>query len=319
MNSIEKIYNNIKTVGRMSLATIVTTGKKSGNNDMRRDALYYREYSSQKYSNVPNLDQLDISTETYLGLIYKGYNEEQKFESDEIWMNSKNIDNFKEFIISAYEEISSNAEKIYGKNSVNKEYDDFIIQTGYDENGNGFGTVDAMGHTVFIYPVVCFYDNDTKSYNGIMLGIEDSEGRQFGQEMAISTLYDLASIVKEYNPLMEGRLTYLTSLMYQILNGGVSISSSNVSSKNSSRTLKARPGIKKPIKRRPTLSEAYASNNENDDITDTEEELEETTTTETFKKPIVKATKTNKASLESILNESESIDINLDDEDGEDY
>ena len=324
INSIEKIYNNIMNIGRMSLNTIVTTGTKN-NDNMRLDSFYYNTFKSEKYADADMLDQLRINNQKYLGLIYKGKNENNEFESDEVWIGEKYLENFREFLIDSYEQISSNADAIYGKNSVNPEYDEFQIQTGYEEDGSGYGNIDGNGHVLYVYPEVCFIEGDNKiSYPGIVLVIEKSDGKQFAQEMSLNTYRLLASTVKDYNLLQDSRATIIEGMLYQLLsNGGGAISTPNKKN-NLSRPLKSRNGgnVIKPLTKRTPLSEVInnkAANEDNDEEVETEVEETKTTKKKISSGKKVVAKKTNKVALNDILNESEEIELDLDDEEGEEY
>ena len=332
-NSIEKVYNKIIEIGKIRLDTLIKTGRKV-KDDMRRDALYYNEYESQQYSNVDQLDQLTISNDCYLVLSYKGYNDDQEFEHDEVWMNGKNLENFKDFLVSAYNEIVENANKIYGKKSVNNEYEDYVITTGRDDEGNGFGDVDSIGHKVYVYPEVCFTQETEKPYNAVVLCIEDKDGKVYGQEMAISTFGSIATIIERYDLLADSRSTMIEAMLYQILNSGAATTSSSVSRPSTSRPLKSRNGSRinrKPLPTRPSLSELVNKDN-NDDDDDNEAidvDVEEDVTVEkkTSKKASGKKTvtkkkaatpkNTSKVGLSDILNEAEDVTINLDDEEEE--
>jgi len=329
-NSIEKVYNKIIEIGKIRLDTLVRTGRKV-KDDMRRDALYYSEYESQQYSNVDQLDQLIISNDSYLVLSYKGYNEDQEFEHEEIWMNGKNLENFKDFLVSSYNEIVKNANKIYGKNSVNNEYDDYTITTGRDDEGNGFGDVDSIGHKVYVYPEVCFTQEKEQPYNAVVLCIENQDGKVYGQEMAISTFGSIANMIEKYDLLVDGRNTMIEGMLYQILNNNAATASSSVGRPATSRPLKTRNGsriVRKPLPTRPSLSELVNNDNDDEEVINESIDVEEEEAVEKKapkksggKKNIVKKTatpkKTSKVGLTDILNEAEDVAINLDDEEDE--
>lgn len=339
MAQIEKIYNRVLGMGKLELTTIVVTGKKNSS-EMRVDGMYYHDFKSEKYSNVANLAQLDIKNDAYLGLVYKGYNEDNVFESEEVWMNSKGIDNFRDFLMAAYEDITTNADAIYGKNSITPEYEDWTMETGYDEDGNGFGNVDNLGHTIFIYPQVCFVDENTP-YNGVVLGIVNEDGGQVGQELGLTTLYNLLMTVKNYDLLAENRAATITGLLYQLLNSSSSSSGSSGTVKKSFKPLKSRATteIKKPIQRRPLLSDELKKHHEEEDVEEEDTTVEEVEVEEapapkksfkkaskaaasaapakTVKKKTVVAKETNKIALNDILNEADDIEIDLSDEEGE--
>lgn len=331
--SIEKIYNNVMTVGRISLDTLVVNGSKNSEN-MRLDSLYYNTFQSEKYADVDQLDNLKINNQKYLALIYKGYNDEQKFESEEVWVSDKYLDNFKDFLIDAYEQLSSKADEIYGKTAVNPEYEEFIIQTGYEEDGSGYGNIDGLGHTVYVYPQVCFIEEEAKkSYAGVVIVIENEDGEQYAQEMSLNTFRLMAMTVRDYNLIQDARATMIEGMLYQLLaNGGGSISSP--AKKNLSKPLKSRNSLKPLQKRRP-LSEVI---NSDDDDDDESAELEENDVEEVEEKPKRKvvgkgnkssapsktvkktaAKTTKKIALNDILSESEGVELNLDEEEGEEY
>mgnify|MGYP000853352109 CR=1 FL=1 len=316
--SIEKVYNNVFTVGRMSLETLVVNGSKNSEN-MRLDSLYYNTFQSEKYADVDQLDNLKINNQSYLCLIYRGYNEENKFESEEVWIGPKYLENFKDFLVDAYEQLSSESDKIYGKSSVNPEYEELIIQTGYEEDGGGYGDIDGLGHVVYVYPQVCFIEEEAKkSYPGVVLVIENDKGEQYAQEMSLNTFRRMAMTVRDYNLLQDSRATMIEGMLYQLLSsGGGSISSPG--KKNLSRPLKSRNSVVKPLQKRKPLSEVIAEDNDDDDV---EEDIEVEETPAPKKKITKKKTpakKTNKIALNDILNESEGMELNLDDEEGEEY
>lgn len=313
MNNIEKIYGRVMNLGNMSLDTIVVNGIKSTKNDMRLDSMYYNEFDSSKYSNKSTLDQLTIKNNFYLGLCYKGNDEDGNFVTDEVWMSPMNIETFKDFLKEVYEQISSKAEKIYVRNRIAPEFEDFIIQTGYDENNQGFGPIDSLGHTIYAYPTVIVSTND-EMYNGIGLGIENSDGESVVQELSITTIYAMIMTLENYNLLTDSRLVTLIGMSYQNNTG----SSSSVSTGSRTRSnLKSRSSIiRKPFIKK-TLTEA--NNEAEDEEIEIPEDMQEE---EKPKKKVIKkssATKKNepKIGLEDILNETDNIDdLDLDD-DGE--
>lgn len=311
MQSIEKVYGNILTVGRFSLNTLVINGSKNQNNEMRRDAFYYNEFDSKKYSNVGVLNQLNINTNNYFVLMYSGYDENQKFQREEIYMNNKNLENFKEFLFSSYKDISEKIDNIYQNGKINPEYEDYIVQTGYDENGEGFGNIDSLGHTVFIYPAICLTTDGKSTYNGIVFGIETKDGEQFGQEMSLNTFYNIIEVLDKYNLLIDARLVSISGLIYQTLNKTSNTASpiSRPHNNTNNNFMKPRT-IKKPIQRKPLLSEALKGVNTS--------ETEDKTPAVPIEKPTktVQPKETNAMSLSDILNEADNVELDLDGDGG---
>jgi hypothetical protein len=313
-NSIEKIYGKVFEVGHMSLNTVIQNGTKTPSNEMRRDSYYYNTYESGKYSNLDKLDQLQINYNSYLALSYKGYDKNKKFFNKEIWMNNTSLENFKDFIEYSYDYISQNAKRIYGKNDINKEFEDFIIHTGYNDDGSGFGAIDSLGTISYVYPVMLSTEDNKNTYNGIMLGIETPKEEQYEQEMSLSTFYTFVMTIKNYNSQLDGRLVSIMGLLYQILNDESSANS--YSGPSYSNKIPSRTVTKKPvIQRRQTLSEAMATVKK-DEEAEEKEEIKEELPKRSTKKNVVK--KTEKVSLNDILAEAENMEIDLDDE-GEEY
>lgn len=324
VNNIEKVNGYIMSIGRMSFFTHVKNGSKNPNNDMRRDSCYYRTYPSENYANVGELNQLDIKTQSWLVFRYEGYDENNKFFSEEIFMNGKSIDNFRDFLDYSYDEISSNSDKIYGKGKVNKEYEDFMITTGYEEDGSGFGYVDTFNHTLYVYPQICFTDDNKSSYNGIVLGIQTEDGEQYEQEMSLATFFQLVKIIDNYNLFNDSRLVMIEGMLYQLLLGGNSITTSSVGVNRNTPTRPVRNMGRKPIQRRQTLSEAFAAEKDDEDESEESSTPTKTVTKTNTKKVVTKSTPVRQSnsksiSMEAILNDAENEDLDLDDEDGEEY
>jgi len=338
MRSIEKIYNRLFSVGKLTLETVVTNGAKNAS-DMRLDAFKYDTFKSNKYSNVDTLDQLRINSNAYLSVSYKGYNENNEFENEEVWIAEKYIGNFKDFLVSAYEQIIEKQSEIYGKNSVNPEYEDFIITTGYDEEGNGFGFIDGNGHTIYMYPEMLAIqgDDDTKTlYQGVVFVIETKDAKQYAIEMGLKTLYNMSLIVNNYDMTLDARLTSIMGLLYQSASGSssgsVKASNTNVRPSGLSRPLKSRNGGTSPVApaaAKPTSVKKPSLENALDDM---EEDLDEEETTAPApkaapakggkkiisKKPVTKTTKS--VSINDMLNEADDVDVDIDlDEEGEDF
>ena len=75
-NLIEKVYNEVTKIGRISLLTYVKNGRKNPKNDMRMDSAYYREYASEWYSNCDTLNQLTLTPQAWLVFKYEGYDDD---------------------------------------------------------------------------------------------------------------------------------------------------------------------------------------------------------------------------------------------------
>lgn len=321
MNNIEKVYGKVFNLGKLSLDTLVVNGTKNPDNDMRKDSMYYRTFDSSKYTNVATLDQLNINTTAYLVLGYKGHDENDKFVSEEVWMSPVGIETFKEFLNYAYEDIYKNSSSIYVKGRIAPEYEEYIVQTGYDDNGGGFGNVDSLGHILYIYPTICVTHDGNDVYNGVVIGFQDKDGNDYVQEMSLNTLYTLVNIINKYDYLNEMRLVTLIGMHYQSLTGNTNVVSSPSPSRPKS-GLKSRAAIRKPLPIKKTLSEAIAEADEEVEIP--EDMTEETTEPKKVKKTVKKSSAkpvTKKAEpkigLADILNESEDIELDLDDEDEE--
>lgn len=336
-NSIEKVVNNILSVGKISLNTVIVNGDKNPSNSLRRDSLYYRSYNSEKYSNASTLDQLDINCKKYLVISYKSYDKDEEgegtFTNKEVWINEMNIQTFKDYIEDAYAQISENVNKIYKKGKITPDYEDFMIVTGYEEDGSGYGNVDGDKHTLFIYPVVCVTTDGNKTYNGVAFGFQENEtGEQFGQEMSLNTLFNIVNIMQNYDLITDSRLTLIAGLLTQIRDSSeVGTESASTGYSRPKSGMKARP-IKKPIQRRQTLTEAVESGSLESDFADEEDpefptevkkenKVKKTVKTSKTKSATKKASakETNKISMTDILAEADNIeDLNLDDE-GEEY
>jgi hypothetical protein len=183
---------------------------------------------------------------------------------------------------------------------------------------------------MFIYPTVIVTEDKKNVYNGIALCIENSDGEQFGQEMSINTFYGIVTTLNNYNLLTDSRLVSIEGMLYQILNSSGTTSSSVGSPKRS--FSKITPRSRNPIQRRKTLSEALKNEDDEEEevkqlsLEDDEEEIETTPkktiskkkVTKKFSAPIKKTeSKAPTISMSDIIEESEDIELDLDDDDEE--
>lgn len=330
--SIERVTTELFSIGNFSFDTVVLNGTKK-NDGMRKDSTYYNEYKSEKYSNVDTLNSLDVRIQSYFAINYKGYDENNNFESYSVYMNAKNFYNFKCILNSAYDKLSAHVNEIYVNNRIAPEYEDFILeQSGYFDDGTGFGNIDGAGDILMIYPVMCVTPDGNSTYQGIGMYIEAPDGRTYVQEMAVTTFYSIVETINNYNLSVMSLLTYIVGEVYQ--NGGnATIQKSGVSRTPGKQNIPPRSPMGN---RRLTLTEAMNSrkvvkpSNVNNTPVDDSEVVEDNTeevipprktvTPKNTKTPVKKAAGGSKLSLTDILNQAENVEVNLDeDEDGEEY
>lgn len=331
-NLIEKVYNEVTKIGRISLLTYVKNGRKNPKNDMRMDSAYYREYASEWYSNCDTLNQLTLTPQAWLVFKYEGYDDDNKYFTKEIIMNDKGIDSFKRLVITVYNKISENYDNVYGKGKIKPEFEDYMPTTSDEE----FGDVDSNGNVIYVYPAIAFSEENKVPYNAVVIGFQTVDEEQYEQEMSFATFEQLCFKLENYNLLNDSRYTMIEGMLYQLLENGVGISSSNVSkaaipSRSSRPSRIIRPGASKNITKRQSLSEvraaaaaAKASSTE-DDLSD-DDSIEDEEVIETVSKKVkptggkktIAGKASTKISMEAILNDSENEELDLDD-DGEEY
>lgn len=229
-NSIEKVEGTVFVVGNMKLATTIVNGTKSSVGD-RLNSIYKKSYKSKKYNDEMMLDQLYINTSDFLVLSYKEYADKTVI-GDDIYMSYKQIDLFRNFLDEIEGTFVANADKVYKKNDISKDYSEVFITS---EPMIGDKTISA-------YAAKCETE-DRMLYNGVVFVIDSQDDTNcFYQEISLDTFLTMKSIIDNYNLSIEGKLINIQSMLFQLLDGNTSSSSGGSMPSRTSRTPARRPG-----------------------------------------------------------------------------
>lgn len=263
-NGIEKVEGTVFVVGNMKLATTIVNGSKSSVGD-RLNSIYKKSYKSKKYNDEIMLDQLYINTSDFLVLSYKEY-ADKTVVGDDIYMSYKQIDLFRNFLDEIEDTFIANADKVYKKNDISKEYSEVFITS---EPMIGDKTISA-------YAAKCETE-DRMLYNGIVFVIDSQDDTNcFYQEISLDTFLTMKSIIDNYNLSVEGKLINIQSMLFQLLDGNTSSSVGGSIPSRSSRTPARRPGRSfAEMKARQNKKLSSASEDEEDYDENDEIEIEE--------------------------------------------
>lgn len=313
--TIEKVESTIFSWGNLKFNTTVINGSKDLKEN-RKDAFYYRTYDSQKYNNENTLDNLSINYNKFLVVSYKAYNENNEFESVEIYLSFQHIESLKNTIIEAYEQLSEYASKIYGDNKINPKFEELIWQLDHLSQDRSIG----------IYPDK-IEDSNGVLQNGVVIVLLDND-LQVQQPMNFNVFEGLVNVIKDYDLLTDARLVSIEGLLSKLLLSGNSESITPTRT-----TLKGRNngGFTKPngIGRKTTTSiKDLIDDDENDEteLDTSEKEIKPATKKVTKnnknKKNDSKTTKKkpvedNSTSLDDMLKAGEGYEFSLSDEDEE--
>lgn len=229
-NGIEKVEGTVFVVGNMKLATTIVNGTKSSVGD-RLNSIYKKSYKSKKYNDEMMLDQLYINTSDFLVLSYKEYADKTVI-GDDIYMSYKQIDLFRNFLDEIEDTFVANADKVYKKNDISKDYSEVFITS---EPMIGDKTISA-------YAAKCETE-DRMLYNGVVFVIDSQDDTNcFYQEISLDTFLTMKSIIDNYNLSIEGKLINIQSMLFQLLDGNTISSSGSSMPSRTSRTPARRPG-----------------------------------------------------------------------------
>jgi hypothetical protein len=206
-NSFESIEQILFANNNFKLKLQVNLSKKKGDENAKVSNIYCNSYKSEKYGNIKELKKTVIDTKSFLVI---NYNKTEETDSENIFLSSSQISEFKEIIDLYYYEMNNPHER---KDSLFLIRNDNKFDIYLNEKYSYKYKLEGMTGKILVFSPSCIESKeDNAIYPVVKLLINDKNRKVILTKWMISSIYE---ILNNFNLIIASQNLVIINKLYE--------------------------------------------------------------------------------------------------------